>query len=429
MLTDKAHRIIHATLKALSAQELIRRNVIVAGNRLRIGEEDYPLNRYRRLFILGAGKASAAMAVALEDMLGERITRGLVITKYGHSLPAKYVEIREAGHPVPDVQSLRHTNDLLELAKQASADDLVLFVLSGGASALLECPVEGISLEQLQLMNKLLLQSGAPISVLNRLRSRLSQVKGGKLLQQISPAHCITLAISDVPGDIPAFIGSGPTVLHPPVPNKPLSELLMTYKLDKNLPAAIIKRLKYPDLTTAQTRSFHSFHIIGNNQTALLQIEKSARANGFKTQLINSAVEGEAQTVAQKLMEQIRRNIVIGSPQCFIWGGETTVTFRQAGKGGRNQEMALAALIALKDFEMDYRAVFLGTDGTDGPTDAAGALIRPNVWKTANAKKLNPTEYIEKHDSYSFFAQTGGLIKTGPTGTNVMDVGFFLTGK
>lgn len=430
MLTKIAQFLVDQTLTAISAGELIQKSLTYSKGILNVAGTSFPLDRFERVIVLGAGKASAAMALALEKILGERIDKGFIITKYGHALDVKHVVIKEAAHPVSDEQTICHSLKMMQLALETTAADFVLFLLSGGASALFEVPVEDVTLAQLQIFNSLLLQSGAPISVLNSLRYRLSRVKGGKMARLIAPAKCVTLAISDVPGDVPALIGSGPTVSEP-TSEISVRNLLKAHGLDKALPDEIVRRLEMP-VSTQDKCTNTDYYILGNNHTAITAIEQAARNRGFDTRVLDHNLDGEAGDATLRLVAQIKKSVnaaPVQKPLCLIWGGETTVSFKKAGKGGRNQEMALTALLALKDFKMEYRAVFLGTDGTDGPTDAAGAIISPALWPVIKSKNIDPKSYLEKHDSYKFFDQVGGLLKTGPTGTNVMDVGFILIDK
>ncbi len=431
-LSKKAEAIFRHAIHAVQPAPLIRKNVRVEGNVLHIAGREYSLSEIERLFVIGAGKATAPMAQALEELLADRITDGIIIVKHGHTAPLQRIRLVEAAHPVPDESGLAGTRQILQLVKAATAKDLVICLLSGGGSALLIDTPPGCSLAELQFFFRLLLESGADITEMNTVRKHLSAVKGGGLARTVHPARLVSLILSDVTGDPPDVIASGPTVPDPTTFADALS-ILRKYHLEKKAPDAIREHLhsgwhdqvpetpKPGDPVFAGTTNC----IIGSNAIALQAAQEKARQLGFHTRIVTDRIAGEAREVARQIVAEARRlsaDDAVIKPACLLWGGETTVTIDGAGGlGGRNQELALAAAIAL---EGQTGTVVLsgGTDGTDGPTDAAGAVVDGLTTAKARAENLHPQTYLHHHDSYHFFRQAGGHILTGPTLTNVMDL-------
>ncbi len=437
-LAKEANLILQAAIESVKPHRLIEKNVKIENDTLIVNKQRFDLGKIAHIFVIGMGKASAAMAKKLEDVLGNHITGGLVIVKYGHGEKCRRISIREAGHPVLDENGLRATDELLEIARNAGKKDLVICLISGGGSALLEKLPKGIKLADLQKTAEKLLACGASIEEINAVRKHLSDVKGGRLAKAIAPAKCLSLMISDVIGDPLDAIASGPTA-----PDATTFEdawkVLKKYDLTSDLPRSVIrylqKGLQNPQHETIKPRNpvFNNVHhfILGNNFMALAAAKAAANAIGdYKTMILTGKMQGEAREAARVIAaiaeEVITSGHPLSRPACLIFGGETTVTLRGNGKGGRNQEFALAALLALSHLKENYLLLSCGSDGTDGPTDAAGAIASQNVWRIAQEKGLNPAEYLANNDAYHFFEQTGGLIKTGPTGTNVMDVGIVL---
>lgn len=435
-LTKQAIDIFHAALAAVQPDHLIGGQLRLANGQLCIGERRFELGR-GKIYVAGAGKASAHMARALEGVLGERIAAGLVTVKYGHRVPCRRISIREAGHPLTDRAALEATAVMLAMLQQCTAEDLVICLLSGGGSALLEQLPGGISLAALQETVGLLLTCGATIHEINTVRKHLSRVKGGRLAQAIAPARCLTLIISDVIGDDLDVIASGPTA---PDSSRfaDALEVLEKYDLLERVPGAVLQHLrrgeagkagetcKPGDPVFAKVDNI----ILGNNRRALARAEAAAQQAGYRTLVLSSRIQGEAREVAKVIAAVIREIAASGQPlarpAALLFGGETTVTVRGTGKGGRNQELALAALPALEGLEAPYAFLCGGSDGSDGPTDAAGAVFGPAIWEQIRAGKLDPRDYLANNDAYHFFQQTGGLLVTGPTGTNVMDIGIAL---
>jgi hydroxypyruvate reductase len=391
-------------------------------------------DRYRRIFVIGAGKASATMAHAAERVLGRRIEAGLVNTKYGHLAKLRRIELNECGHPVPDERGVEGARRIAALAEQAGPDDLVICLISGGASALLPFPAEPITLGEKQETTRLLLAFGASIHEINAVRKHISAIKGGQLARLASPATVESLLLSDVIGDDLDVIGSGPTAPDASTFERAL-EILDKYGIRAKAPAAVRARLEngaageIPETPKPGDKLFRrtTNRVIGSNRLAVDAAAAHAKAAGFRTLVLSTFVEGETRDVARMhaaIAKEIRASgRPLKPPACIITGGETTVTLRGSGLGGRNQEFVLAAAVDIAGLD-NVVVLSAGTDGTDGPTDAAGAI--------ADGRTLsrNPCvqQFLAANDSYHYFEPLGDLIVTGPTGTNVMDVRILLVG-
>lgn len=370
-----------------------------------------------RTLVVGAGKASAAMALAVEEHWMGPMS-GLVITRYGHGAPCKTIEIVEASHPVPDASGRDAALRMGELVKGLSADDLVLCLISGGGSALLAAPAPGLTLEDKQNANRQLLSCGAPISEMNCVRKHLSALKGGRLAAAAFPAEIVSLVISDVPGDDPAIVASGPTVPDPTTRQDALA-ILRKYKFD--LPAhvwafletAAAETPKPGDPRFAKVRT----EMIAAPAQSLAAAAKLAAEAGYRVIDLGDQIEGEARDVAR---EQAALALATKGPAIILSGGETTVTLKGKGRGGRNAEYALALAIAL-DGKADISAIAGDTDGIDGSEDNAGALVMPDTLARARAKGIDAAAHLANNDAYSYFAGIGDLVVTGPTRTNVND--------
>ena len=435
-LRRDALTIFRAALQAADPAQAIRRHVQVDGSRLTVGKRRYDLGRYRNIIVLGAGKASANMAETVEKLLGRRIACGLINTKYGHGARLKRIELQECGHPVPDEAGVEGARRIEALAAEAWEDDLVLVLISGGGSALLPAPAEPVTLEEKQATTKLLLSCGAPIQEINAVRKHISSLKGGQLARLAAPATVIALLLSDVIGDPIDVIGSGPTA---PDASTFASAwgVIEKYELLGSVPQAVAERLqagvrgeieetpKPGDPCFAAVQN----EIVGSNRLAVDAAVIAAKARGYKPIVLSTLIEGETRDIAGMhaaiLREALATRRPAKPPVCFISGGETTVTLRGDGLGGRNQEFVLAAALALDGCA---NAVVLsgGTDGTDGPTDAAGAIADGHSVARAHALGLNPAAALARNDSYPLFDALGDLIRTGPTGTNVMDIRLLL---
>jgi len=423
-LRRQALAIFQAALHAANPAEA------VAG---RLARED--LGRYRNIYVVGAGKAGAAMARAAERVLGRRIARGLLNVKYGHVAGLRRIDLNECGHPVPDQRGVEGARRIAAIASGAGPDDLLLCLISGGASALLPLPSDPITLDEKQEVTKLLLACGASIHEINTVRKHISQIKGGQLARLASPAHVLSLLLSDVIGDDLDVIGSGPTAPDASTFARARA-ILENYGIFARVPASVRERIergargeipetpKQGDPLFTRVRNV----VIGSNRLAVDAAAVHARHLGFRTLVLSTFVEGETREIA-RMHAAIAKEIVhagrpLKPPACVITGGETTVTLRGDGLGGRNQEFALSAAIDIAGLP-NVVVLSAGTDGSDGPTDAAGAIADGHTL----ARNPRAPEFLARNDSYRYFEGLGDLIVTGPTGTNVMDVRLILVGE
>jgi glycerate 2-kinase len=430
-----------AALAAVDPGGAVRRQVRRRGDLLTIAGRTYDLAVTGRIWVVGGGKAAASMTAALHTVLGDRLAGGLLVTKYGHADSRLAcagdtgpVEVVEAGHPLPDEAGVAGTRRMADLLARATGCDLVLAVISGGGSALLTLPAEGLSLADMQRTTDLLLRSGATIVELNTVRKHLSQIKGGGLARLAGGASVVSLILSDVVGDPLDAIASGPTVSDPTT-FADAWDVLRRYDLVERLPSAVRQRLQAGlDGTVADTPKpgaaiFQRVQnvIVGSNRLAAEAAVQAAQGWGLNALLLSTFVEGEAREVAHVaaalVKELVGHDRPVCRPACLVWGGETTVTVRGRGLGGRNQELALAAALAM-DGLPNVLLVALGTDGTDGPTDAAGAVATGETSARARTLGLDPVAHLENNDAYPLFDALGDLIRTGPTGTNVNDLLF-----
>lgn len=426
-----------AALAAVEPGAAVRRHFLRDGDQLAVGGHTYDLSTVEHIWVVGGGKAATAMAAELYAILGARLTAGVVVTKYGHVVPhldTGPVEVVEAGHPLPDGAGVAGARHMAGLLASTTGHDLVLAVISGGGSALMTLPAEGLTLDDLQVVTDLLLRCGATILELNSVRKHLSSIKGGGLARLAAPAPVVGLVLSDVVGDPLDAIASGP--LSPdPTTFAEAWGVLERYGLVTQVPPAVAERLRLglegalSDTPKAGDPLFDRVQhvLVGSNRLAAEAAVETARAQGLNALLLSTFVEGEAREVARVAAafakELVGHDRPVCRPACLVWGGETTVTVRGEGKGGRNQELALAAALALDGWP-DVLLVALGTDGTDGPTDAAGAVASGETIARACSQGLDPLGYLENNDSYQFFDVLGDLIRTGPTGTNVNDLLF-----
>ena len=438
-MRQQAEEIFRAALKAVDPIEAVFRYVKRVEDALLVGERRYEFKDYDRILVVGAGKAGAAMARALEDLLGDRMSGGVIVVKEGHGLPLQHVRIHEAGHPVPDERGIQGAEDILSLISEAGERDLVLCVISGGGSALLVAPAEGVTLADKQEVTRLLLACGADIHEINTVRKHLSRAKGGWLARFAHPATVVTLILSDVIGDDLNVIGSGPTVPDPST-FADAQGVFKKYDIWKRVPSSVKDRFEkglrgdIQDTPKSGDIAFQGCYaeLVGTNIQALIAAGKEAERQGYRPLILSSTVEGEAREVAKVLTaiaKEVRSSAnPIPAPACILCGGETTVTLQGDGKGGRNQEFALASAPIIDGME-NVLVLSGGTDGTDGPTDAAGAIADGTSVKRARAKNLDPLKYLRRNDSYHFLHALGDLVITGPTRTNVMDVYMVLVGK
>ena len=445
-MTDRKTLIdlFHTALAAVDSYSAVLNTARIEHDQLRVTGASYELAAFSRIIVIGAGKATARMALAIETLLGKRITEGLIVVKDGHTFPLSIIEQVEAAHPVPNAAGLDGTQRMLQLLHDCDEKTLVICLLSGGASALLVAPVDGITLQDKQETTRLLLNAGASINELNTVRKHLSKVKGGRLAQAAIPARLVTLILSDVIGDPLDVIASGPTAPDSSTFAEAYA-VVVKYRLKNTLPPCVLEHLQrgcagqVAETVKRNASCFATTHnvIVGSNRQALEAAEQSATQLGYSAKIISSTQQGEARVVARSLAQTVCSELAAmqaGERRCLLCGGETTVTVRGNGKGGRNQELALA--FALEIAGMQGISLFsTGTDGSDGPTDAAGAMVDGDT--TAKAKRfgLDPQSYLDNNDSYSFFqkldAASGGHhhFKTGPTETNVMDIQIILLDK
>jgi len=429
---DLALDVLSAALDAVDPAAAIRRAVALEGDTLQIAGRRYDLSRYARVLVAGGGKAGAPMAAAIEELLGDRVTGGIVNVKYGYTGPTRRIAIHEAGHPVPDEAGVAGTQRMAAILRDAGADDLVVCLISGGGSALMTLPVEGVSLEDVQDLTNDLLRSGAPIQAINTVRKHLSQVKGGQLARLAHPATVVALIASDVVGSPLDAIASGPTVPDPTT-FEDAREVIRQYGLADRVPDAIRRYLdegaagRQPETPKAGADVFERVQtvIVADNAKAAGAAVSRARALGMNALLLSTFVEGEAREVAQviaALAKEVRATgQPIAPPACLILGGETTVTVRGNGKGGRNQELALAAALSIAGLDRIAIAA-LATDGSDGPTDSAGGLVDGTTVARGVQQGLAAREALDGNDAYPFLSAVGDLLVTGPTNTNVNDL-------
>jgi glycerate-2-kinase len=392
---------------------------------------------FTRLLAIGFGKAAAAMALALEQELGDILESGIFVTKYGHTLPRKPAKFRafEGGHPVPDEYGFRGAEEIMELAATADEKTLVVTLVSGGGSALLVAPVKHIPLVAKQKTTDLLLRSGADIHELNTVRKHLSRVKGGRLANIIYPGKTISLILSDVIGDDLDVIASGPTAPDSSTYQDALA-VLERYQLQEKVPVEVLAHLvtgargDSPETPKQGDPIFQRVEnrIIGSNRVALDAMLDAARKLGLSAEIHSSRISGEAGDVAQMLFRtaMMRKESWVGKTLCLLSGGETVVQVKGSGKGGRNMELALQFALDIAGTD-GITLLSAGTDGSDGPTDAAGALVDGKTISLED--KARALRFLENNDSYTFFKENGGLFITGPTGTNVMDLQIMLIGE
>lgn len=437
-LRKDALDIFHACVKAADPGEAIRNNVRIEGHVLSFGKT-YHVNvhDFERIFVVGAGKASASMAAAIESLLQDSISGGLVVVKYGHGKPLQKVRLEEAGHPIPDLQSESASRHIVDLADSFTERDLVISCISGGGSSLLASPVSGVSLSSKQWVTESLMKAGADIHELNAVRKHLSAIKGGRLAQRAHPATVINLMLSDVIGDDPGTIGSGPFAADETTFETAWG-VLEKFGLLRKAPPPVIRHLqdgldglaketpKPGDLIFSRVFNL----VVGSNIAALTAGRERASDLGYNAAILSSTLRGDT-VEAARFHAHIAEEISASSnplprPACILSGGETTVLVSGTGLGGRNQHFVLSVV---KEASRIPGAVFLsaGSDGTDGPTDAAGALADSQTLLRAQSAGLAVDDFLSRSDSYHFFSALGDLVVTGPTFTNVMDIRVILT--
>lgn len=428
---EVAEQIFIAGVDSVLPEKLIKEYLSIRDNKLIISSKALDLDIIENIYVIGAGKASAMMAEEVEKILGGRITEGHIIVKYGYSCKLKNIKVTEAGHPVPDSNGFRATRAVMEMARKAGSGDLVICLISGGGSALLTDFPEGSSSEEMGRVNELLVNSGASISEINAVRKHLSAVKGGQLARTAYPAELVSLILSDVPGDPLDVIASGPTAPDPTTFRQAMT-VFESFNLKESVPSVILKYLsdgiagirpetpKPSDNIFERTRNI----LVGNNRMALEAACMKALEYNINAVIIDDELQGDTSSVAGYIIEtslcfQSDENEV--KPVCLLFGGETTVRMTGKGLGGRNQHLALECSLLLQNHP-GITVLAAGTDGNDGPTDAAGAVVDSYTLSSAVQKHLDPMKYLKDFDSHHFFKKAGGHIITGPTMTNVMDI-------
>lgn len=435
-MRSNAVKIFQKGLQAVEPGSAIKRSCKRKNDHLVIGNKKYNLSKIKNIFVTGAGKATAPMAAAIEDIIGENITHGIINVKYGHTANLNSIRLIEAGHPVPDKNGMKGADEILNLAAGAKKNDLVLCLISGGGSALLVLPAEGITLKDKQDTIKILLSCGATIHEINTIRKHISKIKGGRLAKAAYPARMLSLILSDVVGDDLDVIASGPSVPDPSTFEESL-KIFKKYKITKNIPKAVVSHMKkgasgkVPETPKVGNRIFKNTYnlVIAGNMEAITAARQESNKMGYNTLVLSSMIEGETRDVAKVhtaiAKEILRTGIPIPPPACILSGGETTVNITGSGLGGRNQEFVLAAAIDIAE-RKNIVVLSGGTDGGDGPTDAAGAMADTNTLKRAESMGLNPLNFLLNNDSYHFFKRLDDLLITGPTNTNVMDLRIIL---
>ncbi len=436
-IRNEAEDIFLSCLKAVDPYEAVKGTLEIRANMLIVknhegGRQDIDLGAYEHIYIAGGGKATAPMAKAVEELLENRISGGIINVKYGFGLPLQHIEVCEAGHPLPDQRGLDGTKRLVKMLHQAGEKDLVLSLISGGGSSLLPLPTENITLEEKQQVTEALLECGASIDEINAVRKHISLSKGGQLARAAYPATTINLMLSDVVGDRMDVIASGPFV-----PDSSTfvtaREVFEKYHLE-DLPPSVLTYIErgikgeVPETPKQGDPVFEKVSniIVGSNIIALKAARNRAAELGYNAIVLSSMIEGETRDVARVHAAIGKEILKTGNPApapvCVISGGETTVTIRGRGKGGRNQEFCLAAAMDLVGLPPRVVVLSGGTDGNDGPTDAAGGIVDPDTIRRAEQKGLDALEFLQNNDAYHFLQATGDLLITGPTKTNVMDV-------
>jgi glycerate 2-kinase len=431
-----ASAIFDAAVKVVQPNQLLASQLINEDDSLTICGKRFNKIELNKIYVIGAGKAAAAMAVATEHLLGDLITAGVVTTKYGHRLPTTKIKILEAAHPIPDENSIEAVTETLNLLKNVKSEDLIICLISGGASSLWCDLPEGISLMDLQTTAQELIKSGASIDEINVVRKQLSDIKGGKLINYCNGAKVFSLIISDVVSNDLSIIASGPTIADfstfadalASIKKYGLQDVIPSNVL-KYLAKGLIQKIKLPNNQALFKNVYNQ--IIGSNQIAIAAAAQQAKNLGYQTIVIAEPIIGDVEVEAKKLVE-----LALASkgenPICIVQGGEATLKVTGSGKGGRNQHFALAALNELKEKKIalgtlpQITIVSAGTDGTDGPTDATGGIIDTETFGIALRRNLDIVNELKNHNSYVFLKETGGLIVTGPTQTNVMDIMFAL---
>ena len=440
-IRTEAKAIFRESLRPVNPYGAVKNFVRIENDQLILGKDGekqntLDLKQFDRISLVGGGKATAPMARAMETLLGDRINKGLINVKYGFTEKLSVTRTVEASHPLPDENGVKGTETIMDFLAKTGDRDLIISLISGGGSALLCQPAQGISLREKQAVTGMLLDCGASIDEINAVRKHISAAKGGQMARAAFPATVVNLMLSDVVGDKMDVIASGPFVPDSSTFEDALG-ILRKYDL-KGVPGSIVQRLedgaqgRIPDTPKEGDSVFLNVSniIVGSNILALEAAEKKARDLGYDTLILSSLIEGETRDVARVhcaiAREICRSGRPIGKPACIISGGETTVTMRGNGLGGRNQEFCLTSAVEIAGLSEKMVVLSGGTDGNDGPTDAAGAVVDPYTVERGRKAGLSAVDFLNNNDAYHFFEKTEDLLMTGPTNTNVMDVRLLL---
>ena len=426
-----AEKIFRKAVASVQPELLIQNQVKVNGSVLHIFNEELNLEEIEHIYIIGAGKATASMASAVEKILGKRIKNGHIVVKYGHSAPLQHISLTEAGHPVPDQNGFSATEKISAIASGAGINDLVICLISGGGSALLADSPYGITQKDLAELNDTLVRCGADIREINIVRKHVSGIKGGRLASITYPARLISLILSDVPGDSVESIASGPTCPDPSTFNDAM-EVIERHGIKDKIPGSVLASLlngvrgEVPESPKKDDLVFKrvSNYLIGTNRTALNAAADESSRMGLNTIIFNEVLACTVEKASDLIINEaigIKGDNSVRKPVALLFGGETIIKVTGKGLGGRNQHLALSCALMLKEVD-GITVLAAGTDGNDGPTDAAGAVVDRSTIKKALELNLNPGKYLAGFDSYNFFRLAGGHIITGPTMTNVMDI-------
>ncbi len=419
-------------LNTVDSKQIIKSKVSLKNSSLHVNGYTFDLKKFKNVYVIGGGKASGSMAEALEQILGKHVTKGLVNVPHGSKHKAEIIKLHEASHPIPDEAGVEGTRRMLEMTEQAEEDDLVICLISGGGSSLMPLPRGKISIADKREITDALLKCGATINEINTVRKHISDFKGGWLAKKVYPATILNLILSDVVGDPLDFIASGPTVPDSTTFGGAI-KILKKYALWDKAPASIKKVLSdgekgtIPETPKAGDEAFKKVYnvVVGNNRFASLAACEQLKTEGLNTLLLTATLEGEARHIGTMLASIASEISLSGNPipkpAGIIAGGETTVTVIGKGLGGRNQELALAAALKIKETD-GVVVASLSTDGVDGPTDAAGAIADGKTLARASKTGLTPEKYLDENNSYNFFSRLEDLIFTGSTGTNVNDI-------
>jgi glycerate 2-kinase len=430
-------KILNSALEAAHPRKSIHRYVKRNGSHITIGQQVYVLSQYRKIIVVGIGKAVLEMARGLTDIIGKEISEGILVTKHiDPNIDDFYlygIKIFSGDHPIPSERSVVAAHEIMRIVEQATAEDLVICLISGGGSALVTLPEESISLHDMQQVTEMLLKCGSDINEVNHVRKKLDRIKGGGLALQAAPAKVVALILSDVIGSDPAIIASGPTVVAGNQNDDPVPSIIKKYNLEDRLPDSVRKLLaggfgKHSRAVNIESQSAQVYNvIISNNYIAAKASTLMAEREGYNSMLVSTYLRGEARHVGRMLAGILSQVAETGDPiqrpACLVFGGETTVTLKGDGKGGRNLELALGSVMDIKDL-VDVALITFATDGEDGVTDAAGALVTGETRNRGELLGLDENEYLHRNDSFHYFKALGNIISCGPTGTNVNDLVF-----